>query len=251
MTPLPSSGEWEGPHPGERYLINVLGDARSGAAASCCNGVAKVGMAAKAHYSPYPARRLAPPRVRTRTTSPRPHLKVARDNNNTNNKNNNNNKAGKAVRMSARSSAAPVFACWRSQSPETAHPRGQTEDLPNPLSMTDFSGFLKSGVATITTTPHDARSYMSVDATEQPPRLSANDSDDGTDDDPDPYGWDAELDTRVRMDKGLADVLSEVCPVLQHRRTGGAHAGATKSTLLKRVLSLGSGSNGHSPGREG
>jgi hypothetical protein len=77
--------------------------------------------------------------------------------------------------------------------------------------LTDFSGFLKSGMSTATTTSVNDDSLMSLDV-EKSPQLTP---------DPDPYGWESELDKRL-------------CPVMQYRRAGG-----TKRTLLRRVLSLG------------
>jgi hypothetical protein len=241
--PPASSGEWEEPHPGERYLINVLGNARPGAAAapvSCCNGVGKAGMAAKA-YSPYPTtrgwlagpRRFAPPRLRT-------HVKASHQ-----------DSAGKAVRLSVHSNSnTPMLARWRSPaSKAAAHPDTSPDTSSIRLSMTDFSGFLKSGVTTVTTAALDVGSYTSMDpaaavADEKQIRLSP---DDDEEEGLDPYGWEAELDSRVGL--GLdVDVDANCCPVLQYRRAGG-QTGTAKRTLLQRVLSLGPGGNSH--GREG
>lgn len=101
------------------------------------------------------------------------------------------------------------------------------------LSMTDFSGFLKTdekGSETqgldglcIIADDSDGSSYMSLDADASAPfpRVSP--------DEVDPYGWEAELNKKL----GSAD---NCCPVvtIQYRRAGG-----TKRTLLQRVLSLG------------
>jgi hypothetical protein len=241
--PPPSLGESEEPHPGERYLINVLGNARPGAAAaaaSCCNGVGKAGMAAKA-YSPYPnrgwltgPRRFAPPRLRTHT------------------KTSHQDSAKKAVRLSVHSgSNAPMLARWRTQaSAAAAHPESSLPSQDSSsirLSMTDFSGFLKSDVTTITTTALEAGEYMSMDAAtavadEKRIRLPPDDDDNAS---LDPYGWEAELESRVGVGIGMdmdVDVAVECCPVLHYRRAGGT-TDSTKRSLLQRVLSLGPGGN--------
>jgi hypothetical protein len=113
-------------------------------------------------------------------------------------------------------------------------PRSSLECPSICLSITDLSGFLKPDLTTITTASTDASSYMSVD-TEKPLHISPDldyDSDDG--DDPDPYGWEAELEKRGASPAVGLGVPAECYPVLQYRRAGGA-----KKTLLQRVLSFG------------
>lgn len=230
---LCSLGQWEEPHPGQRYSITVLGNARPGAAncSHASNGVGKIGMAAKA-YSPYPtrgwatgARRFAPPRLRTSSIRP---LKSHQD--------------AAAARLSVHTanSTASSMATVVAQEPPVVGPkpdpmgtpRSSSEDSSIRLSMTDFSGFLESGLTTITTSSTDASSYMSIDTEKLPhisPDLAATD-----DDDPDPYGWDAQLEKcAVPSAVGLG-VSADYLPVLQYRRAGGA-----KRTLLQRVLSFG------------
>jgi len=59
----------------------------------------------------------------------------------------------------------------------------------------------------------------------------------GLEPDPDPYGWEAELEKRVVPSSGDIGLgLTDYSPVsvLQYRRAGGA-----KKTLLQRVLSFG------------
>ncbi|KAK4239262.1 hypothetical protein C8A03DRAFT_32674 [Achaetomium macrosporum] len=224
------SAEWEEPHPGQRYSIAALGNAHVGAA-SCnygCNGVSKVGMAAKAYHTPYSAqrwsagaRRFAPPRLRTPQVR---RLKMAQD--------------AAAERLSLQtthsntSSTVPILAPSGTQTPAasplsscilgnnstnfnaTGDPgdtvMSSSEDGVS-MTMTDFSGFLESGPTNVTTTSANDGSFMSVDV-EKPSDLTP---------DPDPYGWEAELDKRL-------------CPAMQYRRAGGS-----KRTLLRRVLSLG------------
>ena len=235
-----SSGGWEEPHPGQRYSITVLGNARPGAANS--NGVGKTGMAAKA-YSPYPARALpAGPRrfahARLRTPSTRP------------------TKDPGATRLSLQTtmSAIPMLAAPKPaviararHHNITLHPRA-ADSMPMDFcasdasslrfSMTDFSGLLAAGLTTITTASTDAGSFLDLDS-EKRQRLPCHDRQD-------PYGWEAELKKRgVKLpspscrdsdddeDEKMGTAV-EFCPVIQFRR-----AGAAKRTLLQRVLSLG------------
>ncbi len=231
-----SSGGWEEPHPGQRYSITVLGNARPGAANS--NGVGKAGMAAKP-YSPYPARalsgaprRFAPARLRTPSTRPAKDPGATRPS------------------LQTTTSVTPMLAAprpaviARARHNTTLHPRA-AEPLPMDLcasdasslrfSMTDFSGLLAAGLTTITTSSTDAGSFMDLDS-EKRQRLPPHDRHD-------PYGWDAELKKRgVELpchdydddeDEEMGTAV-EFCPVIQFRRAGGA-----KRTLLQRVLSLG------------
>lgn len=250
QTPHPS-GEWEEPHPGQRYSITVLENARPGVANS--NGVGKVGMAAKA-YSPYPARatpgvtrRFAPPRLRTPSTRPTKCAGASRLS---------VQAASDTTPILPRASLPPppashMYDCAAAAGPNASsatnlHPRAAdpaSMDLSASdassirLSMTDFSGFLRPGLTTVTTTSTDASSFMDIES-EKLPRLSP-------DDEPDPYGWEAELEKRVVLEPPPASSsersvgVGEFCPMLQFRRAGGA-----KRTLLQRVLSFG-------PAREG
>ncbi|KAL2126029.1 hypothetical protein VTI74DRAFT_1924 [Chaetomium olivicolor] len=234
LTPRTS---WEEPHPGQRYSISVVGNARPGAANGnhSCNGAGKVGVAAIG-YAPYPtrgwaagaARKFAPPRLRTASLRP---LKVT-------------NESNRQARLSAytthnnASSTDPIARgnCPSSNNHNIKRPANSASHLsPSDqrsqkrlsIGMTDFSGFLKSGPTTIADS--DSISYMSIDVDNEkspspPPRISP-------DDESDPYGWEAELDKRLAPPNG---VMGEYCPVLQYRRAGGA-----KRTLLQRVLSFG------------
>ena len=234
-----SSGGWEEPHPGQRYSITVMGNARLGATNS--NGVGKAGMAAKA-YSPYPVRalpagprRFAHPRLRTPSTRP--------------------TKDPGATRLSLQTttSATPMLAAprpavlARARHNITLHPCA-ADSMPMDFcasdasslrfSMTDFSGLLAAGLTTITTASTDAGSFLDLDS-EKRQRLPCHDRQD-------PYGWEAELNKRgVKLpspssrgsdddeEEGMGAAI-EFCPVMQFRR-----AGAAKRTLLQRVLSLG------------
>ena len=128
-------------------------------------------MVAKA-YSPYPTRatpglnrRFAPPRLRT------PSLRPYKD----------------AARLSTpplpRSGPQTAAATYNTATPEPiAMDLSSSDHSSIRLSMTDFSGFLKPGLTTITTNSTDASSYMDMDInSEKHPRLSP-------DDEPDPYG---------------------------------------------------------------
>ncbi len=231
-----SSGGWEEPHPGQRYSITVLGNARPGATNS--NGVSKTGMAAKA-YSPYPARalpggprRFAATRVRTPAARPTKDPGAAR------------------LSLQTTTSVTPILAApkpaviARARHNTTLHPRA-AEPLPMDIcasdasslrfSMTDFSGLLAASLTTITTSSTDAGSFLDLDS-EKRQRLPSHDR-------LDPYGWDAELKKRgVELpschdyddDEEDMGTAVEFCPVIQFRRAGGA-----KRTLLQRVLSLG------------
>ncbi|KAK3304461.1 uncharacterized protein B0T15DRAFT_558234 [Chaetomium strumarium] len=224
------SAEWEEPHPGQRCSVAVLGNAHL-SAANCiysCNGISKVGMAAKAYHTPYSAqrwsagaRRFAPPRLRTPQVR---RLKTAQDAT--------AERTSFQTSRSNTSSTVPMLACSGMQTPATSPLSGcvpgnnstsfnitgdsrdpascSSGDCPS-MTLTDFSGFLKSGLSTVTTTSANDDSLMSVDV-ECSPQLTP---------DPDPYGWESELDKRL-------------CSVMQYRRAGG-----TKRTLLRRVLSLG------------
>jgi hypothetical protein len=145
----------------------------------------------------------------------------------------------------------------------TATPRPTTPISPSPsydhesirLSMTDFSGFLEPSLTNVTTSSTDASSHMSLDstpttATMMEKQMQPEDMGGRLDPDPDPYGWDAELDKRIVVPPtgpvglGLCAMAvdedastEEYCPVIQYRRAGGA-----RRTLLQRVLSFGPGS---------
>ena len=230
---LRTSDEWEEPHPGQRYSVTVLGNARPGA--TNCNGVGRAGMAAKA-YSPYPTRatpgsnrRFAPPRLRT--PSLRPHKDTARLSVQTTCSTSSTlpgpqtpavspmyGCAAAATNNNNNNTATPMVAAAGSSAMDLS----SSDDSSVRLSMTDFSGFLKPGLTTITTNSTDASSYMDIDDSEKHhPRLSP-------DDEPDPYGWEAELEKRVDPPPG------DFCPMLQYRRAGGA-----RRSLLQRVLSFG------------
>ncbi|KAJ4307063.1 hypothetical protein N0V88_000438 [Collariella sp. IMI 366227] len=216
LTPRTS---WEEPHPGQRYSISVVANARPGAAAnvshsSCNNGAGKAGVAAKG-YAPYPtrngwaagaARKFAPPRSRTPSLRP---LKIPYQDANTNNQ----------VRLSH---PQPPLS-----PPSDRHPHKRVS-----MAMTDYSGLLTPSL-TITDSEEDALSYMSVDMmdddekTPSPPphRLESDEYA------VDPYGWEAELDRKMHRNP-----VGECCPPLRDRRGGG---GVSKKTLLQRVLSFG------------
>jgi hypothetical protein len=117
--------------------------------------------------------------------------------------------------------------------------------------MTDFSGFLEPGLTAVTTSSTDASSFMSLDTTPTTATMTEKqmlpaDTSGRLEPDPDPYGWDAELEKRVTVPPAAAvglglggmevDDGAEYCPVIQYRRAGGA-----KRTLLQRVLSFGPG----------
>ncbi|KAL2160314.1 hypothetical protein VTH06DRAFT_1487 [Thermothelomyces fergusii] len=108
------------------------------------------------------------------------------------------------------------------------------------LSMTDFSGFLNPGFTTITTSSSDASSFMSIEnsaATEKrSPRVQPCSEGEHVEVDPDPYGWEAELEKRVlhQCAAGTVGLGMSHCyrmPALQYRRASGA-----KRTLLQKVL---------------
>lgn len=237
QTPRPS-GAWEEPHPGQRHSITVPGDACPGAA-SCnlsCNGAGKVGMAAKA-YSPYPgragpggARRFAPPRFR-RPASLRPH-KIPQHTGSARLSVDSNtasvapllarsNPQTSAVSLTRSRASANGFSPAASDPSSASLSASEDSRRYDPITMTDFSGFLQSDLTTVATTANsDASSLMSLDMG-TPPLLSPADG-------PDPYGWEAELDKRLHP--GMRDV----CSALHYQRASGA-----KRTLLKRVLSFG------------
>ena len=265
------SGDWEEPHPGQRYSITVVGRARPGAVANT-NGVSKAGMAAQA-YSPYPTRgwaagnrRFAPTRMRTPALRP---LKIPQDNarlsTHTTNSISTPTSTSHMLPRPAPTHKAPVgspLCCpllSRAQSNVVSRPG--TPVSPSPvydhesirLSMTDFSGFLEPGLTTVTTSSTDASSFMSLDTaptttTMTEKQMLPKDAGGRLDPDPDPYGWDAELEKRITVPPAAAVGLglglggmeveagAEYCPVIQYRRAGGA-----KRTLLQRVLSFGPG----------
>jgi hypothetical protein len=266
---FPMPGDWEEPHPGQRYSITAVGSARPGAAANT-NGVYKGGMAAKA-YSPYPTRgwatgnrRFAPTRMRTPALR---RLKIPQDNarlsTHTTNSIGTPTSTSHMLPRAAATQNAPVtgpLCCPLSKmSSNTATPRPRTPISPSPsydhesirLSMTDFSGFLEPSPTTVTTSGTDASSYMSLDttpttATMMEKQMQPEEVGGSLDPDPDPYGWDAELEKRLVVPAagvglGLGDIAvddgnAEYCPVIQYRRAGGA-----RRTLLQRVLSFGPG----------
>lgn len=247
-----SSPEWEEPHPGHRYAYTPPGNVRPGAGNcnSSCNGGSKVGMAAKS-YAPYPLpapRRFARPRVRTPAS--RGHKTPS-----------NNTHENRRLRLSfhaTHSNSSSLAPMLDSHTPSMTRihlsPPGNpimrragasadnvvlsaSESSSLQLSMTDFSGFLKTpSVTTTTATPviihapvlqpdsDDGSSCMSLDAPDV--HVTA---------DEDPYGWDAELNRRLTHHHSNGDSGDECCaPPLQYRRAGGA-----KRSLLQRVLSLG------------
>ncbi|KAK4155249.1 hypothetical protein C8A00DRAFT_42133 [Chaetomidium leptoderma] len=220
------SGGWEEPHPGQRYAVTVLGNARPGAA-NCnqsCNGIGKAGMAAKV-YSPYPTRgwsagtrRFAQTRVRT--------------------------PAHRGLKTHISSTTKPVVARSRTQTPAVSRTYGRaggnnnddTTHLQTPAAdpsrtPVDLSCTVSTNSTNSSSSTDDAGSYMSIDTDKYPLPIAPDDdtmNDDGDGDGaPDPYGWDAELEKRPPG-------VTELCPVLQYRR-----AGDTKRTLLQRVLSFG------------
>ncbi|KAH6622941.1 hypothetical protein F5144DRAFT_595203 [Chaetomium tenue] len=268
------SGDWEEPHPGQRYAITVVGSARPGVAANT-NGVGKAGMAAKA-YSPYPTRgwavgnrRFAPPRMRTPALRP---LKIPQDNarlstyttNSISTPTSTSHMLPRAPATQKAPVASPLCCPLLGRVNSKTASRPGTPISPAPaydhesirLSMTDFSGFLEPGLTTVTTSSTDACSFMSIDptpttATMTEKQMLPENAGVRLDPDPDPYGWDAELEKRVTVPPaavvglGLGgidvDDGSGYCPVIQYRRAGGG-----RKTLLQRVLSFGpSGLNGN------
>lgn len=239
---LSASSQWEEPHPGQRYAVTAVGNARPGAVNynQGCNGVSKAGMAAKA-YSPYPTRgwsagtrRFAPARLRTpssRLVKSAQDTGTARLSVHTTHSNTSSTTPVIARSETRATTGCPVFGCLGSSNissePHAADTKqtalSQSENAPPHLSMTDFSGFLTPGLTTVTTNS-DASSFMSLD-TEKPLILTP-------DDDPDPYGWEAELGKRVQL--GEDTDMSVYCPAIEYRRAAG-----TKRTLLQRVLSFG------------
>ena len=241
-----ASGEWEEPHPGQRYSITVLGNARPGAAHS--NGVGKVGMAAKP-YSPYPGRglpsggtrRFAPARLRTPSTRLTKDPVAARVS---------LHKTPSATAILGRPiPPTPATSTAGQNTANSLHPHAaaaadpvsmdlSTSDAASiRLSMMDLSGFLRPGLTAITTSSTDASSYVMGLDSEKLTRLTPNDAE------KDPYGWEAALGDRPVGTSCSADDdedaectggVGDFCPVLQFRRAGGA-----KKTLLRRVLSLG------------
>lgn len=266
---LRMSGDWEEPHPGQRYSITAVGSARPGAAANI-NGVHKGGMAAKA-YSPYPTRgwatgnrRFAPPRMRA---PPLRRLKIPQDNarlsiyttSSISTPTSTSHMLPRAAATQKAPVAGPPCCPLLNMSSNTATPRPKTPISPSPtydhesirLSMTDFSGFLEPSPTTVTASGTDASSYMSLDttpttATMMEKQMQPEDIGGSLVPDPDPYGWDAELEKRiveppVGVGLGLCDIAvddsgAEYCPVIQYRRAGGG-----RRTLLQRVLSFGPG----------
>ncbi|KAL2264421.1 hypothetical protein VTK26DRAFT_3308 [Humicola hyalothermophila] len=220
-----TSPEWEEPHPGKRYLYTVAENVRPGAG-NCnqsCNGGSKTGMTAKS-YAPYPVaapRRFARPRIRTPSSR---GLKIPR----------NASHESKRPRLSLEttqstaSSTAPIMGS-QTHSDAAASPLYGCKSgnvvvrhchCSSQLSMTDFSGFLKTPadppVAVFRQDSDEASSYLSVDVPEPPSPLPHAAVDE------DPYGWDAELDRRLTYSHH------------HHHHPGGA-----KRSLLQRVLSRG------------
>lgn len=291
-----TSGDWEEPHPGQRYSIAVKGTERPGVSVNTNgNGVVKVGMAAKA-YSPYytrgwsssssaptAARRFAPVRLRNShrpSKSPHDSSKTAACPTNTDSTPANSSPTLSVPRPSHAPTPSPLCGCplylnrIASSSPKPPSPAATVAETPSSpssssaatddrMSLTDFSGFLRPALTTTTTATTtssvDTGSCMSVDVMEKP-AVCPSTADDLMAD-PDPYGWEAELDKRATPppcesgglglglgldSSGAAASEPDYSPVLQYRRAGGQ-----KKTLLQRVLSFGGpGVANQSYGRE-
>ncbi|KAL2193530.1 hypothetical protein P885DRAFT_45272 [Corynascus similis CBS 632.67] len=261
------SSDWEEPHPGQRYSIHVVGNAGTGVAANV-NGVGRVGMAAKA-YSPYPprgwttgARRFAPPRIRTpsrlrpsKGPQDDPRLSIYTTTSSCHNASSTAPMLPHAEALKTPTGSSPLCCTLLTKkstatlcpsataSPDrSACPAPDDDTSSVRLSMADVSGLLNPGLTTITTSSTDASSYMSLENTTTPERAllrvpSCTDGD-RMDLDPDPYGWEAELEKRVVpcVDGAVGLGVSDCCPVsvVQYHRAGGG-----KRTLLQRVLSFG------------
>ncbi|KAH6621194.1 hypothetical protein B0J18DRAFT_480738 [Chaetomium sp. MPI-SDFR-AT-0129] len=294
-----TSGDWEEPHPGQRYSIATKGTERPSVSVNTHgNGVVKVGMAAKA-YSPYyarawsssspsaptAARRFAPVRLRNSSHRPSklPHnsSKTPTYTTNTDRSTPTNTSPTLSVpRPSHAPTPSPLCGCplylnrIASSSPKPPSPATTVAETPSSpssssaatddrMSLTDFSGFLRPALTTTTTATTtssvDTGSCMSVDVMEKPAVCPATADDLMAD--PDPYGWEAELEKRVTPPTcepggvglglglgcpGAVESEPDYNPVLQYRRAGGQ-----KKTLLQRVLSFGGpGTANHGYGRE-
>lgn len=246
-----TSSEWEEPHPGQRYSYTLVANSRPSAGNYIhgCNGGSKVGVAAKA-YAPYPSRersasqgrRLARPRLRAPRSLKNPNhpqdAGASRPPHST-------TSAGPMVprpRLQPHTQAVcPVYGCCcSSRRFEDSHATSESawsssEWLSSPqLAMTDFSGYLNTGLITppaaaVLHGSDPSASYMSLDhhGTEAVPAPHPSPSQD-------PYGWNAGLERKIPRAAVVPRARDGCWPVeLQCRRAEG-----TKRTLLQRMLSL-------------
>ncbi|KAK3315201.1 hypothetical protein B0H66DRAFT_536082 [Apodospora peruviana] len=242
------SGEWEEPHPGQRYPFSDDGNAGWVGAQTNRDGAHKGGMAAKG-YAPYPCRgrgavyrRLSHPRVRR--TSLRPlkipiHIleEAGKRSSGANALRSNNSSVlpliERPVPRALPPADPPASPMTMDEAFETDSEKGgeglalasdtaditPVSELSSPrLSMTDFSNHLNMAFGDTM----GQCSYGTPDSLE--PMIYSHDTI-VTAPGEDRYGWEAELDRKLEVS----------CPAtIQFRRVGGA-----KRSLLHRVFSLG------------